>query len=59
MPTELHDAHQRWAIDALVEWTQDGLLSREEQRALDAGVGTSKFSSLSGEFNMLTIHFSL
>ncbi|QSS56973.1 ornithine decarboxylase antizyme [Histoplasma capsulatum var. duboisii H88] len=43
MPTELHDAHQRWAIDALVEWTQDGLLSREEQRALDAGVGTNFF----------------
>ncbi|EER43415.1 conserved hypothetical protein [Histoplasma capsulatum H143] len=23
MPTELHEAHQRWAYDALVEWTQD------------------------------------
>ncbi|KAG5302790.1 ornithine decarboxylase antizyme [Histoplasma capsulatum G186AR] len=49
MPTELHDAHQRWAIDALVEWTQDGLLSREEQRALDAGVGTT-FDGFTGVY---------
>ncbi|OJD18562.1 hypothetical protein AJ78_01403 [Emergomyces pasteurianus Ep9510] len=33
IPTELHDA--------LVEWTLDGLVSREEQRVLDAGVGTA------------------
>lgn len=59
MPTELHDAYQRWAIGALVEWTQDGLVSREEQRGLDAGVGMSKFFPLSGEFDMLTIDSSL
>ncbi|OJD17346.1 hypothetical protein AJ78_02531 [Emergomyces pasteurianus Ep9510] len=41
MPTELHDAHQRWAFDAVVEWTLDGLVSREEQRTLGAGVGTT------------------
>ncbi|OAX84051.1 hypothetical protein ACJ72_01586 [Emergomyces africanus] len=49
MPTELHDAHQRWAIDALVEWTHGGLVSLEEQRNLDAGVGTT-FDGFTGVY---------
>jgi hypothetical protein len=43
MPTDIHEVHQRWAIDAVGEWIFDGLLNREENRLLCAGVGTSVY----------------
>ncbi|PGH37132.1 hypothetical protein GX50_00116 [[Emmonsia] crescens] len=49
MPTELHDAHQRWATDAVVDWVLGGLVSREEQRGLGAGVGTT-FGGFTGVY---------
>ncbi|KAG2012361.1 hypothetical protein GB937_007191 [Aspergillus fischeri] len=38
MPTELHDVHQRWCIDAKCEWVYQGLLNRTERRLLEVVV---------------------
>lgn len=50
MPTELHDAHQRWVVDAMGAWIFDSHIIRKEFRLLCLGVGTSMFFPLTDPF---------
>ncbi|PWY80845.1 hypothetical protein BO94DRAFT_548141 [Aspergillus sclerotioniger CBS 115572] len=40
MPSELHDACQRWVIHAYGRWMQDGLLTALEGKEMGIGVNT-------------------
>lgn len=44
MPTDAHDCIQRWVIEQVGEWRENGQLSREEKRLVELGSGTSKLS---------------
>lgn len=45
MSTEIHDAIQAWLIKQLLEWSQDGQVTRKEAD-LNLQVGTSTLSHI-------------
>ncbi|OJJ46530.1 hypothetical protein ASPZODRAFT_132600 [Penicilliopsis zonata CBS 506.65] len=49
MPTRLHDAHQRWAINASQNWARDGTLNSQESEILNMGVSTT-FDGFTGVY---------
>lgn len=49
MPTEIHDAHQRWAISSITPWYARGLISLQENELLGSGPGTS-FTGFAGMY---------
>ncbi|OJJ50393.1 hypothetical protein ASPZODRAFT_13475 [Penicilliopsis zonata CBS 506.65] len=49
MPPELHDAHQRWAINSSRVWCIQGLLNLQESNLLGNGVGTT-FAGFTGAY---------
>jgi hypothetical protein len=57
MLTELHNVHQRWAINAMVEWRGNSLLSFYESLLLQGGAGTSMYHSCLLDYHAL-IHLS-
>lgn len=41
MPTQGHDIAQKWVINTVVDWKDDGIISKEEWRGLKIGFGTT------------------
>jgi hypothetical protein len=41
MPIEGHDITQKWVINSVVNWMNDGIISKEEWKALKIGFGTT------------------
>ncbi|GLI74321.1 hypothetical protein PoHVEF18_002558 [Penicillium ochrochloron] len=41
MPIEGHDITQKWVINSVVNWMNDGIISKEEWKALKVGFGTT------------------
>ncbi|KAJ5488586.1 hypothetical protein N7539_003476 [Penicillium diatomitis] len=41
MPTQGHDIAQKWVINSVVDWKDDGIISKEEWRGLKIGFGTT------------------
>jgi hypothetical protein len=41
MPTQVHDFAQKWVINSVVDWKDDGIISKEEWEALNIGFGTT------------------
>lgn len=41
MPTQGHDIAQKWVINSVVDWKDDGIISKEQWRSLKIGFGTT------------------
>ncbi|KAJ5185832.1 hypothetical protein N7491_006298 [Penicillium cf. griseofulvum] len=41
MPTQGHHIAQKWVMNSVVDWKNNGLVSKEEWRGLNTGFGTT------------------